>query len=105
MALGVSSKWDWTLEDAWLDNVLRLRTGYRARFERAMSFINAGVPGRAVSALEELRIDYPDDVPAALGLCAAHEAMGQVDRGLDVLLHADARNADHFAVKLNLGHF
>jgi len=105
LALGVTAKWDWNVEDQWLDDVRAKRTGYRAQYERALSFLEAGSAARAVTLLEAMRAEHPGDVPVAIALSSALEAAGQIDQALNVMLQFDARMEEHFAIKLNLGHF
>lgn len=102
LSLGITSAWDWMAEDPWFQHMLSHRAGYRARLDRGMMMIAGGAGPQAVPLLEALRADYPDDVPVALALCAAHESAGRMDKALAVLTQIDLRQPDHFAVKLNL---
>jgi predicted Zn-dependent protease len=104
MALGVRSKWDWTIEDAWLENVLKMRTGYRFRLERAVSALHAGASAQAAQQLEKLRAENPGDVPVTVALAKAYADSRQFDQAISVLLSTDRVNPDHFAVKLNIGY-
>jgi len=105
MSYGVASRWDWTVEDPWLAEVLSLRRGYRARFDTAMTYINAGAADRAMPIIDQLLVDYPDDLPTAVMLCGVLQATGQYQRGIDLLTQLDNRLGDHFAIKLNLAIF
>lgn len=105
LSLGVGSKWNWTVEDPWLDDVLKMRRGYRARYETAMNYVEIGAPARAIPILEELRTQNAGDVPVVLLLCSAYDATGQIDRALDVLQKVEMQQGEHFAIKLNLAHF
>lgn len=97
-AQGLGPAWP----DAWHEEVLTFRTGYRAIIESADKLTAAGRADEAIIQLQQLLQRHPDDANALNYLADAHFARQQWDQGVSALQKALAANPAHFPSHLKL---
>lgn len=78
---GMTTAWP----NPWLNDLASLQTGYRAKLQEARSWVDAGQPGTALSVLEPLLRERPDDVRALNYYASALAAMGRREAALAAL--------------------
>jgi tetratricopeptide (TPR) repeat protein len=88
--------------DAWRDERLRYEVGYAADLKKAERLLGQSRFEEAITLLEELRTQRPDDVTLLNNLGAAYIDTGRVDDGIQTLLAALRHDPGHFGSHLNL---
>lgn len=103
LAAGAGSPLSWKGLDPWLSQMQGLEAGYRTQHNRAHEYLAAGRPKDAISILEKLLEQNPQDIAVLVSLSGAYTALGDLDAVEKCLSQAYLINPQHFAVLLNLG--
>jgi tetratricopeptide (TPR) repeat protein len=100
LALGRESRRNW--RDPWRDELGPLQTGFTASIGRGEALIAARRYDEAITLLESLRAERPEDLPVLNNLSVAYLRAGRIDEALAVLEVAEGVSPDYFPTQLNL---
>jgi tetratricopeptide (TPR) repeat protein len=88
--------------DPWTDEMLQFRRGFAVRLKDATAYFMAGQMDRALSLLEQLRQERPDDLALLDHLGEVYVAAGRTDEGIKALETVVARDPQRAQAWVNL---
>lgn len=88
--------------DPWHDRKATYQVGFGAGMVRAETLMDRGLMAEAITVLEPLREQQPDDVALLNNLSVAYRRVGQEDRSFQVLVDGLQRHPDYHPFHLNI---
>ena len=101
-ALAVGALGEPVWADPWTDEMMAFRRGFAVRLKDATSYFAAGRMNEAMTLLQQLRQEKPDDIALLNHLGEVYVAAGRVDEGVAMLEQVVARDPDRFEAQVNL---
>src|SRR5262249_17751411 len=98
--VGARSEPTWA--GAWTDEMLSFRRGYAARLKDATAYIVAGQFPHAITILEQLRQEKPDDLVLLAHLGQVYVAAGRDEDGVSLLESVVAKAPERFESHVDL---
>jgi tetratricopeptide (TPR) repeat protein len=100
LAVGMSGEPAWA--DPWTDEVMQFRRGFAVLLKDATQDFLSGNFDAAITKLEELRRQRPDDLALASHLGEVFVAAGRADQGIALLEGVVAKDPERFEAYINL---
>jgi len=100
LAVGVTGEPAWP--DPSTDEMLRYRRGFAVRLKDATAYFSSGQLALAISLLEQLRQEKPDDVALMNHLGEVYVAADRAGEGVQLLEQVVARDPERFEAYVNL---
>ncbi len=100
LAVGAAGEPAWT--DSWTDEMIRMRRGYAARLRDATAYYEAGQKDAAISLLEQLARERPDDMILVSHLGEVYIDAHRPNDGIPLLERVVAREPGRFQAWANL---
>jgi tetratricopeptide (TPR) repeat protein len=102
LALVVGEAGEPAWPDPWTDEMLQYRRGFAVRLKDATSYFLAGQTAPAITLLEQLRQEKPDDSALLSHLGEVYVVAGQADKGVEILERVVARDPQRSEAWMNL---
>jgi len=100
LAVGATGEPVWP--DPWTDEMLQYRRGFAVRLKDATQYFASGQLTLAISLLEQLRQERPDDIALLNHLGEVYVAAGRTADGVRLLEQVVARDPERFEAYVNL---
>jgi tetratricopeptide (TPR) repeat protein len=88
--------------DPWTDEMMQFRRGFAVRLKDATAYFGAGQTAPAITVLEQLRQEKPDDIALLSHLGEVYIVAERVDDGVTILEQVVARDPRRFEAWVNL---
>ena len=100
LAVGMTGEPAWP--DPWTDEMLQYRRGFAVRLKDATQYFSSGQLAPAITLLEQLRQEKPDDIALLNHLGEVYVAAGRPAEGVRLLEQVVARDPERFEAFVNL---
>jgi len=100
LAVGMTGAPAWP--DPWTDEMLQYRRGFAVRLKDATQYFTNGQLSLAITLLEQLRQEKPDDITVLNHLGEVYVAAGRAADGVRLLEQVVARDPERFEAYVNL---
>ena len=100
LAVGMTGEPAWP--DPWTDEMLQYRRGFAVRLKDATAYFSSGQLEKAISLLEQLRREKPDDIALLDHLGEVYVEAGRTAEGVRLLEQVVARDPERFEAYVNL---
>jgi len=100
LAVGMTGEPAWP--DPWTDEMLQYRRGFAVRLKDATQYFSSGQLAPAITLLEQLRQEKPDDIALLNHLGEVYVAAGRPAEGVRLLEQVVARDPERFEAYVNL---